>query len=674
MSAPPYEVDFRGLMEPVARYFLGEPNRALSTRDELRWGSNGSMSVKLSTDQFYDHEAGVGGGVVRFVEHTQAWEHSTAVGWLRENHPDRFPAAPAKTNGAGTHRPTPAKAADKLGVFEKAYDYVDEHGELLFQAVRYRDPKTFRQRRPKPGGGWIPNIDGVRLVPYRLPEVLAAIAKGRPILIVEGERDADRLWVAGLPATCNPMGANHWTPELNQYFKGADVTVIGDHDPQATNKKTGKLRFHPDGRPIFPGQEHADDVARQLAPVAGRVRLLRDLGDAWAECPPKGDVSDYLDSGKNVADLMALIEPLPDYGPALPTPALIGAFTAADLHDKLPPARVWHVVDLIPARTVSLLGGDGGVGKSILGLQLAFATAAGLPWIGQHVRQGRALHLSAEDDRDELHRRTDAISKFYGTPLDQAPGLTMWSLADEDAVLVTGHSGEALQPTARWEELRRYIELDRPALIIFDSLADVYGGNENERAQVRQFVRLLRGLVMPFDGAVVLLGHPSLTGLSTGSGLSGSTAWNNSVRSRMFMSAPVAEDGGASEPNLRTLAVKKANYAQAGAELRLRYVAGAFANDDVEEGSAIDRQVLLDRIDSQFLQLLDAYEADERVVSDRTGRNYAPFLFAADPRARGTNKTGFEAAMNRLFAAHRIRVAIIGRGKHERRTLVRVQT
>jgi hypothetical protein len=64
------------------------------------------------------------------------------------------------------------------------YDYLDSNGQLLFQAVRL-DPKDFLQRRPDPQekGGWVWNLNGVRRVLYRLPQVLKAVAHvtyGRP--------------------------------------------------------------------------------------------------------------------------------------------------------------------------------------------------------------------------------------------------------------------------------------------------------------------------------------------------------------------------------------------------------------------------------------------------------------------------------------------------------------
>jgi hypothetical protein len=52
-------------------------------------------------------------------------------------------------------------------------------------------------------------------------------------------------------------------------------------------------------------------------------------------------------------------------------------FCAADLEGLQVPDREWLVPDLIPTRTVTLLYGDGGTGKSLLALQLAVAVALG---------------------------------------------------------------------------------------------------------------------------------------------------------------------------------------------------------------------------------------------------------------------------------------------------------
>src|SRR5215210_3405001 len=84
----------------------------------------------------------------------------------------------------------------------KTYDYTDEQRRVLFQAIRY-EPKAFAQRRPDGRGGWVWNLDGVRRVLYRLPELLDA-DPAAPVYIVEGEKDTDRLASLGLVATTNP--------------------------------------------------------------------------------------------------------------------------------------------------------------------------------------------------------------------------------------------------------------------------------------------------------------------------------------------------------------------------------------------------------------------------------------------------------------------------------------
>src|SRR4030095_10533721 len=111
---------------------------------------------------------------------------------------------------------------------------------------------------------------------------------------------------------------------------------------------------------------------------------------------------------------------------------------------------------------------------------------------------------------------------------------------------------------------------------IVDALADAFAGDENNRGQARQFVSLLKRPAREFDCAFLALAHPSLTGITNGTGASGSTAWGNSVRSRMFFEHAKASGGTDPDPNLRTLTVNKANYGPAGATLTLKWERGVY--------------------------------------------------------------------------------------------------
>ena len=131
-------------------------------------------------------------------------------------------------------------------------------------------------------------LDGVRRVPYRLPQLLSTVGT---VYITEGEKDADRLADLNLTATCNPCGAGNWRPEFNQHFVGRDVVILPDNDG--------------------PGLEHADDVARSLYPVAKSVRV------AWLSgLATKGDVNDWLDAGHTVVELEEVTAQTPLWYPA----------------------------------------------------------------------------------------------------------------------------------------------------------------------------------------------------------------------------------------------------------------------------------------------------------------------------------------------------------------------
>jgi len=346
-------------------------------------------------------------------------------------------------------------------------------------------------------------------------------------------------------------------------------------------------------------------------------------------------------------------------------------FAANSLAGRSVPARLWHVPELIPGRTVTLLAGDGAVGKSTLALQLGLATALGRPWLGRMPRRGPVIYLSSEDDADELHRRAHDAAIFYDAGLEDLHALHMWPLADQETLLGAARNGDPIESTPLYEELADAADGLEPVLLILDSLADVFGGEENSRPHARQFIGLLRRLAIKHELAVVLLSHPSLSGLQSGSGMSGSTAWNNSVRSRLYLEQPSA---GADErdPDIRTLSLKKANYTRSIPDICLRRRIGGYAVEGGEAPASLDRAAAQAKVDQTFLELVASYSAQGRPVSARPGPNYAPALFAKDASAKGASRTGLQAAMNRLMGAAKLREEEIGPASRRRHRLVQV--
>jgi len=247
-------------------------------------GGDDRFSINTSKQVFNCRKCGGRGDVIALVQFLDGTEFVEAC--------TKLAGPPPATNGKDH------AAAEPRRICTAIYDYHDESGAVLFKVGRfkYRNPdgsfvlkdgkhkKSFRQKRPDPdkSGEWINNVDGVRIVPYRLPELIEAIANGYFVVIVEGEAKADLLWSWNVPATCNAMGAGKWRSEHSEFLHGADVVVLPDNDE--------------------PGRDHADVVAAWLQGIAKSVRLLELPG-----LEPKQDIADWAKQGGGVEQLHDLI-------------------------------------------------------------------------------------------------------------------------------------------------------------------------------------------------------------------------------------------------------------------------------------------------------------------------------------------------------------------------------
>jgi RecA-family ATPase len=347
----------------------------------------------------------------------------------------------------------------------------------------------------------------------------------------------------------------------------------------------------------------------------------------------------------------------------------VAPMRASELLMVEPTPRRWLVPDLIPAGQVTELRGDGGAGKSTLALQLCVSAVTGAPWLGLMVEHGGpAFYLASEDDTDELHRRLSAIAAQVKVDRAALTDLHVWALATEDPALAA-LTANRIGPTPRWAELVAHVERIQPALVVLDSRADVFAGEEINRQQVRWFVGQLRVLAGRTGVAVVVLAHPSQSGKAEGTGNSGSTHWGNAVRSALYLSVVKGHDGQA-DTGQRLLAVVKSNYGPGGLRLPLGWSAGAFVN---EHGAApLSQDEERAKVDRLFLSLLAKCEAQGRIVSDRSGPNFAPAAFAKMPGGAAVTNSGFKLAMERLFEANRIHAVYTGRPSNGRWKLERV--
>lgn len=222
------------------------------------------------------------------------------------------------TNGNGKQREEPIAT----------YRYVDEHGTLLFEVLRFAN-KQFRQRRPDGNGGWEWKVGDVRRVLYRLPQILEGVAAGRTVFVVEGEKDVHAIEAVGGLATCNAGGAGKWRVEYAELLKGADVVVVADQDG--------------------PGIKHAADVEASLHGIARRVRVVKAAVGK--------DAADHLAGGHTLEEWTA--------SPKALRRSLLGHLVA----EGVPAPKMVH--DWLYAGGLHTFQSEPGVGKSWLALWLS---------------------------------------------------------------------------------------------------------------------------------------------------------------------------------------------------------------------------------------------------------------------------------------------------------------
>ncbi len=289
-----------------------------------------------------------------------------------------------------------------------------------------------------------------------------------------------------------------------------------------------------------------------------------------------------------------------------------------DLEGKAPPPRRFVVEEWLPAGCVTSLYGPGGIGKSMLSQQIGTAVAVGRELFGFRVEKGPVLGLMCEDDDNELWRRQIRANEWFACEMGDLGNLHLQGRAGLENTLAVYPATGALTVETFYELIREAARELRPVLIILDPIAQLYGGNENDRFQVSHFVNLVGGLAREFDCAVLLLGHPAK---AEGSEYSGSTAWNASVRSRLLLQRKEGEE------NELVLSRVKSNYAKPDI-LALHWANGVLrptSQKFMSPADKLDAEMRAGQAQQQFLNALDLLASRGISLSDAArASNYAP--------------------------------------------------
>ncbi|KRA84174.1 AAA family ATPase [Altererythrobacter sp. Root672] len=429
---------FSPLMRDVATALFGKPDTTLSNGSVLRWGSRGSFKVDLEGGVWHDKEKNEGGGVIDLIKRERRCEKPGAIEWLVEQGFIDPPAARERT----------------------FYDYTDERGTILFRVERCGSGanQRFLQHGPDGQGGFACRsgcMNGVRRILYRLDKLAVAPPKTL-VFFTEGEKDCDRLLSLGLVATTNPGGAakfNGLDACISQHLSGRRVIVLQDNDEAGANHVAGGIQA--------------------IRPHARAVAGLKLQG-----LSPKGDVSDWLNAGGSVVELVrlaeaALSEPQPDE----PKPAFMRGISASDLMAKhFEPVN--FVVPGLLAEGATLFAGKPKIGKSWMAYDFALAIASGRPVFGSiPVTQGDVLYLALEDSERRLKSRL--LKKGIRQAPDRLTLATEWPGLDEGCIAELEAWADAVK---------------RPSLVIVDVLKMVRGVTRGTESLYDADYRALTGL------------------------------------------------------------------------------------------------------------------------------------------------------------------------------------
>lgn len=168
------------------------------------------------------------------------------------------------------------------------YVYKDEAGAVLYEVRRlgFGHGKLIRPFS-RVNGHWEMGLPEGRVL-YRMGEVLAAVAANEPVMVVEGERDADVAHALNYTATTVVGGAKKWNrPEYNTALVGAHVIVVADKDE--------------------PGRAHARQVVAALKGVVASIVVV--------ESASGNDLADHVAAGYSIEEDLVLCDP---YSPVNP--------------------------------------------------------------------------------------------------------------------------------------------------------------------------------------------------------------------------------------------------------------------------------------------------------------------------------------------------------------------
>jgi hypothetical protein len=402
---------------------------------------------------------------------------------------------------------------------EQEWNYTDEEGVVLFIKQRYKTTdskgKDYKLIKVDEAGRRHAAMGDARIVPYKLPELLDAISKGRYVYLTEGEKAADAIISLGSVATTSHAGSGSWPEAITQYFAGANVVILPDNDA--------------------PGWKYAKKSAAKILPIAKSVRVIDlggdDLGDdahEWIHLQGKTrqDLADLVKGQAPITTEQEIKTPerLKEKTTEAPAPLSPASSSTPAEQQAAPDAEQkaqrrtltleawddirdepveWLIDRVIPKQGFCALYGPPGSFKSFIALDIAAAIARHAEWFGQAARpsdNGAVIYIAGEG-----HGGIGARIKACRIHHQIEAGIPIYFLRHQ--VNLRSSMEDISSLMYAMNELVTAINC-KVDLIVIDTLARAFGGgNENSSEDMGAFITSCGQIQEHFKAALLVIHH-----------------------------------------------------------------------------------------------------------------------------------------------------------------------
>jgi putative DNA primase/helicase len=379
---------------------------------------------------------------------------------------------------------SPAKRPRPALVDPKRYRYLDAYGHTLYVATARVEAESGidyeKFTAPDKIGG---SLAGVQLVPYNLGAIIGSSADA-PVFVCGDEEEVDALSSKGIAATCAPRVTRWFPGEWEVFCQGKTLAVISRFDDF--------------------DRQRCEEIAGLMARTAATVKVIQPGGlrskmslAQWAETFADGDPASVLIAefenalpvrqtslaGQAIARICdPELEALSDDDLGI-TPALA----------VQPRSIQWAWKHRLSRAGLTLIAGDGGIGKSQVLLYIASIVSTGGEWPDGQGRAdvGNVIIVSAEDrPEDTIMPRLMAM----GADISRITLLKPNRVVRKEGKPPQVHP-QSFQDIHYWLEVVRRV---RPSMLIVDPLPSYLGRGVNDSKNIE-----IRAVLEPFLEQVI---------------------------------------------------------------------------------------------------------------------------------------------------------------------------